>query len=31
VVHAGDKTWDMAPRMRAVALGRLLEDLEPLS
>jgi predicted AAA+ superfamily ATPase len=30
VVHAGDRTWDMAPRMRAVALSRLLEDVHPL-
>ncbi|MET0555114.1 MAG: DUF4143 domain-containing protein, partial [Vicinamibacteria bacterium] len=30
VVHAGDRTGSLAKGMRAVALGRLLEDLEPL-
>jgi hypothetical protein len=30
VVHAGDRTWNMAPRMRAVALSRLLEDVDAL-
>jgi predicted AAA+ superfamily ATPase len=31
VVHAGARTFPLAPRIRAVALGRLLEDLRPLS
>ena len=31
VIHAGDQTYPLAPRVRAVALGRLLEDLEPLA
>ena len=30
VVHAGDKTWNMAPRMRAVALSRLQGDVDAL-
>ena len=30
VVHAGDRTFPMAPRIRAVAISRLLEDLRPL-
>ncbi len=30
VVHAGDRTYQMAPRIRAVALSRLLDDLTPL-
>ena len=30
VVHAGDKTWNMAPRMRAIALSRLQEDVDAL-
>lgn len=30
VVHAGDRTWKMAPRMRAVALSRLREDVDAL-
>jgi hypothetical protein len=30
VVHAGDRSYEMAPRVRAVAASRLLEDLEPL-
>jgi hypothetical protein len=30
VVHAGDRTWDIARGIRAVALERLLEDLDPL-
>ena len=30
VIHAGDKTWPMAPRVRAVALSRLLQDIRPL-
>jgi predicted AAA+ superfamily ATPase len=30
VVHAGDLTFDLAPRIRAVALSRLLEDVPPL-
>jgi hypothetical protein len=31
VIHAGDRTVDLAKGIRAVALGRLLEDLDPLS
>jgi uncharacterized protein len=30
VIHAGDETFPLGPRLRAVALGRLLADLEPL-
>lgn len=30
VIHAGDATFRLAPRIRAVALSRILEDLEPL-
>lgn len=30
VVHAGLHTFDMRPRVRALALGRMLEDLKPL-
>ena len=30
VVHAGDKTWNMAPRMQAVALSRLQGDVDAL-
>ena len=30
VIHAGDRTFPMAPRIRAVALSRLLDDLTPL-
>jgi len=30
VVHAGPDTFPLAPRIRAVALRRLLEDLDPL-
>ena len=30
VIHAGDDTFPLAPRVRAVALSRLLEDLQPL-
>ena len=31
VVHAGTHTFPLAPRIRAVALQRLLEDLDPLA
>jgi predicted AAA+ superfamily ATPase len=31
VVHGGPHTFSLAPRIRAVALSRLLDDLEPLS
>ncbi|MCC7536132.1 MAG: ATP-binding protein [Deltaproteobacteria bacterium] len=31
VVHAGDATYPLAPKIRAVALSRLLTDVEPLS
>jgi predicted AAA+ superfamily ATPase len=30
VIHAGEPTFPLAERVRAVALGRLYEDLEPL-
>jgi predicted AAA+ superfamily ATPase len=30
VVHAGSETFPLAPRVRAVAARRLLDDLEPL-
>jgi len=30
VIHAGDRTGSLAKGIRAVAIGRLLEDLEPL-
>jgi hypothetical protein len=30
VVHAGEKTWNMAPRIRAIALSRLQEDVDAL-
>jgi uncharacterized protein len=30
VIHAGDRTYQMAPRIRAIALTRLLDDLTPL-
>ncbi len=30
VIHAGDETFALAPRIRAVALGRLFRDLRPL-
>lgn len=30
VVHAGEHTFALGPRMRAVALARLLEDVRPL-
>ncbi len=31
VIHAGDKTFPMGPKIRAVPLKRILKDLEPLS
>ena len=31
VVHAGDETFPLAERVRAVALSRLLKDLKPLA
>lgn len=31
VVHGGDDTFPMAPRIRAVALSRILDDLKPLA
>jgi predicted AAA+ superfamily ATPase len=31
VIHAGAHTFPLAPRIRAVALGRLLKDLRPLA
>jgi hypothetical protein len=30
VIHAGDATFPLAERIRAVALARVWEDLEPL-
>jgi len=30
VVHAGRDTFELAPRMKAVAAARLLADLDPL-
>jgi len=30
VVHTGDQTFDLAPRIRAVPLSRLLMDVPPL-
>lgn len=30
VIHAGDETYPLAPRVRAVAFKRLLADLEPM-
>ena len=30
VIHAGDASFQLAPRIRAVAIGRILEDLTPL-
>lgn len=31
VIHAGDRTYALAPRIRAVAISRLLEDVTPLA
>ena len=30
VIHAGDRSWRLAPRVRAVALSQLAEQLAPL-
>jgi predicted AAA+ superfamily ATPase len=30
VLHAGDHTFELAPRIRAVSLARLLDDIRPL-
>jgi len=30
VIHAGDRTFDLAPRIRAVSLSRLLKDIHAL-
>ena len=30
VVHAGSETFPLAPRVRAVAAHRILDDLKPL-
>jgi hypothetical protein len=30
VIHAGEGTFPLADRVRAVALGRLLRDIQPL-
>jgi hypothetical protein len=31
VIHAGDRTYPLAPRIRAVALSRLLQDVAPMT
>jgi predicted AAA+ superfamily ATPase len=31
VVHGGEHTFQLAPKIRAVALSRLIEDLRPLT
>lgn len=31
VVHGGKECWPMAPKMRAVAAGRMLDEIEPLA
>jgi hypothetical protein len=31
VIHAGEHSFPLAPRIRAVALGRLLESVRPLA
>jgi hypothetical protein len=30
VIHAGERTYPLAPRVRAVALARVLQDIPPL-
>jgi hypothetical protein len=30
VIHAGDETFPLAPRIRAVAIRRILADVRPL-
>jgi hypothetical protein len=30
VVHGGEHTFQLAPRIRAVAVSRVIEDLRPL-
>lgn len=30
VIHAGDSTYPLAPRIRAVALSSLMDDIAPL-
>ena len=30
VIHAGDRTFGLAPRIRAIGLSRLLDDIHPL-
>ncbi len=30
VIHAGDETFPLARRIRAVAMSRLMQDVEPL-
>jgi hypothetical protein len=30
VVHAGTRSFPLHPKIRAIALSRLLEDLEPM-
>jgi hypothetical protein len=30
VLHAGDETYPLAERIRAVAVPRILQDMEPL-
>jgi len=31
VIHAGDKTFPLGKKVRAVALARLLDELKPLA
>jgi hypothetical protein len=31
VIHAGDRTYALAPRIRAVAISRILDDVTPLA
>jgi len=31
VIHAGDRTYPLAPRIRAVAVSRILDDVTPLA
>jgi hypothetical protein len=30
VIHAGERSYPLAPRVRAVALARALQDIPPL-
>ena len=31
LIHAGERTFKLAPRVRAVALTRILHDIQPLA